>query len=421
MTSLSVVIPAYNEEDGIQDIAERVLAVGPALREAGVEEFELIVVDDGSKDRTAELARSVPGVRLVQHAQNGGYGAALKTGFAAATGEWVGFLDADGTYPPEYFPALVTAALEQNADLVIGSRMAGAESQMPVTRRVGNVIFANLVNLISRSSITDSASGMRIFRKEILAQLYPLPDGLNLTPVMSTRALHERVTMVEVPIPYSERVGRSKLSVVRDGMRFGQSIVWTALNYNPARIFGLTGFAFVGLAALAALILVISRLQGNQTVGALGAFGLYSAVVAAIVGVLLVSLGFSFNYFVALFHRTPVRQGLWGRPLFKIRWEQHFGLMGLLTLLFGVAVALASLFFATRGATLDQLWIYYLFSAGFALIGVQLIVSWVQMQVLDALRIREQLAASDLLGKETQPQASRKAAEPADILRGAVS
>ncbi len=221
MTTLSVVIPAYNEEDGIRSIMERVLAVRDALREVGVDTLELLVVDDGSSDRTAELVRSQPGATLVQHAKNGGYGAALKTGFAAASGEWVGFLDADGTYPPEYFPALIKAAKEQDADLVIGSRMAGAESQMPITRRIGNIIFARLVNIISASNITDSASGMRIFKKSILAQLYPLPDGLNLTPVMSTRALHEHLKMIEVPIPYSERIGRSKLSVVHDGMRFG--------------------------------------------------------------------------------------------------------------------------------------------------------------------------------------------------------
>ena len=96
--------------------------------------------------------------------------------------------------------------------------MAGSESQMPRVRRLGNLIFANLVSLISAERITDSASGMRVFKKEILPEIYPLPDGLNLTPVMSTRALHEEMRMIEVPIPYSERVGRSKLSVVDDGI-----------------------------------------------------------------------------------------------------------------------------------------------------------------------------------------------------------
>lgn len=404
MTTLSVVIPAYNEEDGIRSIMERVLAVRDALREVGVDTLELLVVDDGSSDRTAELVRSQPGATLVQHAKNGGYGAALKTGFATAAGEWVGFLDADGTYPPEYFPALVKAAKEQDADLVIGSRMAGAESQMPVTRRIGNIIFARLVNIISASNITDSASGMRIFKKSILAQLYPLPDGLNLTPVMSTRALHERLKMIEVPIPYSERIGRSKLSIVHDGMRFGQSIVWTALNYNPARPFGLIGMVSFGIAAVIGLALIWYRLQGVQDVSPLGAFALFSALVLSVGGVMLIALGFSFNYFVALFHKTPVRQGLWGKPLFNVRWEQHFGWAGLTILLLGLLIGIGSFVATLLGATLMQLWLYYLASAVFSLMGLQLLVSWVQMQTLDALRIREDLAASDLLGKETTPQ-----------------
>ena len=404
MTTLSVVIPAYNEEDGIRSIMERVLAVRSALRAVGVDELELLVVDDGSSDRTAELVRAQEGATLVQHAKNGGYGAALKTGFAAAQGEWVGFLDADGTYPPEYFPALIEAAKQQNADLVVGSRMAGSESQMPITRRIGNMIFARLVNIISAANITDSASGMRIFKKSILARLYPLPDGLNLTPVMSTRALHEQLTMVEVPIPYSERIGRSKLSVVRDGMRFGQSIVWTALNYNPARPFGIIGMVSFGIAAVIGLLLVWARLQGVQSVSPLGAFALFSGLVLAVAGVMLVALGFSFNYFVALFHKTPVRQGLWGRPLFDIRWDQHFGWMGLAILVVGLLFAGLSLVMTVSGWPLAQLWLYYLASAVFTLMGLQLIVAWVQMQTLDALRIRDDLAASDLRGKEVNPE-----------------
>jgi len=213
MTVLSIVIPAYNEEDGIAEIANRVLAVEPALRKVGVERLELLIVDDGSRDRTAEVASSIRGVSLIRHPKNRGYGAALKTGFSKASGELIGFLDADGTYPPEYFPQLCQAALE-GKDLVIGSRMAGADSKMPLMRRVGNFFFANLLTLLSHQKVTDSASGMRVFRREILEHVYPLPDGLNLTPVMSTRAVHEKIRIAEVPIPYSERVGRSKLSVV---------------------------------------------------------------------------------------------------------------------------------------------------------------------------------------------------------------
>jgi glycosyltransferase involved in cell wall biosynthesis len=103
MTTLSVVIPAYNEERGIADIARRVLAVRPDLLSAGVDDLEVLVVDDGSADATAAIAESLAGIRLVRHPHNRGYGAALKTGFRTARGELIGFLDADGTYPPEWF------------------------------------------------------------------------------------------------------------------------------------------------------------------------------------------------------------------------------------------------------------------------------------------------------------------------------
>lgn len=416
MTMLSIVIPALNEEGGIQAIMDRVLAVRSALKAEGVDELELIVVDDGSTDRTAAIVLATPGARLVQHARNSGYGAALKTGFAAARGEWIGFLDADGTYPPEYFPRLYRAAVDQQADIVIGSRMAGEKSEMPKVRRLGNLIFARLVNLVAAADITDSASGMRIFKRSALPQLYPLPDGLNLTPVMSTRALHEHLKMIEVAIPYSERVGRSKLSVVRDGYRFGQSIVWTALYYNPVRPLGLFGLGALALAALIAVALIVARLQGVQSVGAVAAFALFSGLVLAVAGVSILSLGVSFNYFVALFHKMPVKQGLFGRPIFP-HLEQHFGWFGLALFGIGLLVALVSFMLALNGWTLTQLWLYYLASASFTLVGIQLVIAWVQMQVFDTLRIRDQLAADDMRGKEAKtPDAALGARDLADTL-----
>ena len=397
--SLSVVIPAWNEQDGIQNIIDRVLAIRPALKQAGVADFELIVVDDGSTDRTAELVAACPDARLIRHRYNGGYGAALKTGFAAARGDYIGFLDADGTYPPEYFPALCAKALSTGADIVIGSRMAGADSQMPAVRRIGNVLFAGLVSLISAQHITDSASGMRVFKKSILGRLYPLPDGLNLTPVMSTRALHERLTMVEIPIPYSERVGRSKLNVVHDGVRFAQSIVWTALNYNPGRLLGMVGMACLALAAVIALAVVVYRIQGVTNLSPLGGFSIFAGMVLAVAGVTIMALGISFNYFVALFHNRPVRQGLFGRPLTRINLHPHFGWMGLLAFFAATVLGVTSLVLGSRGWPVSRLWFYYLASASLALIGIQLMVAWVQMQTLDALRLRDEQVTGDLRGR----------------------
>ena len=396
--TLSVVIPAYNEEDGIADIVERVLATRPALQASGIG-LELIVVDDGSRDQTAAITATYPEVRLVQHPTNYGYGAALKTGFARARGEWLGFLDADGTYPPEYFPALVEASQEQDADLVIGSRMAGSESEMPLSRRIGNLFFANLVSLIGNHHISDSASGMRIIRRAALPRLYPLPDGLNFTPVMSTRAIHEELKMVEVPIPYAERVGRSKLTIVGDGTRFLQSIVWTALDYNPVRILGGVGVAFVGLALLVGLVLLAVRLRGITQLGTWGTLAVFAAQVLAVSGVSIFSLGATFNYLVSLFHKEPIRQGLFGRPIFDPPLDRQFGWMGLLALLAGLLLGGLSLGFGLAGWPVSRLWLYLVGSAMLLLIGAQLMISWVLMRVLEGLHQRETLVSADLNGR----------------------
>jgi glycosyltransferase involved in cell wall biosynthesis len=395
MTVLSVVIPAYNEEQGIAEIACRVLAVGPALKKAGIDQLELLVVDDGSKDKTAEVASKIAGVNLIRHPRNKGYGAALKTGFSKASGELIGFLDADGTYPPEYFPQLCLAALN-GADLVIGSRMAGEDSQMPLTRRIGNFFFATLLTLLSRQKVTDSASGMRVFKREVLERIYPLPDGLNLTPVMSTRALHEGISIGEVPIPYSERVGRSKLSVIHDGRIFLQSMVWTALSYNPVRILGLLGLGGLGAAALVFLSLLFTRLNGITSLGPWGVAALFVALISAVAGIDLFALGVTFNYLVGLFYKKPIRQGLFGKPIFKTPLDQHFGWMGILSLLAGLSIGVVSLALGIRGWEIERLWFYMVGSALIFLVGVQLVIYWLLLRVLDELTQREFLTKQDM-------------------------
>jgi glycosyltransferase involved in cell wall biosynthesis len=402
MNVLSVVVPALNEESGIAYIIERILSIRPELQEVGVSELELIVVDDGSQDKTRQISAGYPQVRCISHSTNRGYGAALKTGFSMAKGNLLGFLDADGTYPPEFFPQLCQQAIATNADLVIGSRMSGADSEMPLVRRVGNLIFANLVSLLGNHRVSDSASGMRIIRREALDRLYPLPDGLNFTPVMSTRAIHEDIRWIEVPIPYKERVGRSKLNVVQDGLRFLYTIIWTALSYNPVRIFGGLGLM---LGLVAGIILVAiggMRLAGIRELGPWGVVSLYIASLCAVGGVALFSLGTTFNYLVSLLHKRPVRQGLFGRPLLARPLEQHFGWIGLAAIVVGVTVGAISLGLSLGGWAIERLWMYLLGSAMMALIGVQLVVFWIIIRVLDDLRQRELRTIRDMNG-ESQP------------------
>lgn len=404
MTVLSVVIPAYNEEEGIAQIVTRVLDLRPVLARQNIG-LETIVVDDGSSDQTATRVAAFKEVRLVRHLVNRGYGAAIKTGFRHATGEYLAFLDADGTYPPESLPELLRVGLAHNADMVVGSRMMGAHSKMPLMRRLGNFGYARLLSMIGNVRVSDTASGMRIIRRSCLERLYPLPDGLQFTPAMSTRAIHENLSIVEVPIPYAERVGRSKLSVVRDGFRFTNAIVWTALAYNPVRILGLIALGMLGLAVVIGLYIVAQRIAGVTEFTPLLLYAFFVAVLLVIVGTSVFSLGAMFNYLVALFHKHPMRQGLFGQPIFKTPLDRQFGWLGLVSAGGGMALSVMALVFSLNGWGITRLWFYLLISALLVVIGVQWIISWLVMRILEELAQREQETRRDLDGQAASDEA----------------
>jgi glycosyltransferase involved in cell wall biosynthesis len=247
--TLTVVIPALNEEDAIGMTIRRCLDARAAIGEAaGVLDVELIVVSDGSTDRTVEIAQGFDGVRVITFEENRGYGAAIKEGFRQGRGSLLGFMDADGTCDPLDFAELCRVAIEDKADIVLGSRL-GPHSKMPAVRRLGNRTFAVLLSVLCGRLVTDTASGMRVVRREALHDLYPLPDRLHFTPSMSSRALMSGLSVIEVPIRYEERIGTSKLSVLRDGVLFFRTIVEGVLCYRPERPF-MIGFALCLLAGL---------------------------------------------------------------------------------------------------------------------------------------------------------------------------
>jgi glycosyltransferase involved in cell wall biosynthesis len=258
---LTVVIPALNEEEAIGDTITRCLAAIPHIRNEGrVSDVEIVVVSDGSTDRTVEIAQayaaSNPQVTLVVFERNRGYGAAIKEGFRRGSGELVAFLDADGTCDPRFFASLCDAIQAERADVALGSRL-GPGSHMPFARRLGNRMFASLLGFLSGEAVTDTASGMRVIRRDALASLYPLPEGLHFTPAMSARAVMQRLNIIEVPMPYDERVGESKLRVIADGLRFSRVIVDAVLFYRPSRLFTLC----FTLCALAVLLLSLSPIE----------------------------------------------------------------------------------------------------------------------------------------------------------------
>ncbi|MCW3125490.1 MAG: Dolichol-phosphate mannosyltransferase [Bacteroidetes bacterium] len=235
---LSIVIPALNEQQSIESIINRTLDAKQYITEhSPVTDLEITVVSDGSTDKTVEIASQYTDrIRLIIFEKNKGYGAAIKEGWRQSTGELLAFLDADGTCDPRFFADLANLMQKENADVVLGSRL-NKNSEMPAIRRFGNTLFSVFLSVVSNENIRDTASGMRIIRRDSLTNLMPLPDGLHFTPAMSARAiLSDYLKISEIDMPYKEREGESKLNVLKDGVRFLNVIVTMIFMYQPQKI-----------------------------------------------------------------------------------------------------------------------------------------------------------------------------------------
>lgn len=285
--TLTIVLPALNEEEAIGGTLESVLTAIPAIRrQADLEAVEVIVVNDGSTDRTPEIVEGYSGIQLINFPVNRGYGAAIKAGFEAAEGGLLGFMDADGTCDPAFFGTLCRVLQESGADMALGSRM-GPESRMPAVRRLGNRAYAVLLSILSNRPVTDTASGMRVLGRAAYEKVKPLPDGLQFTPAMTARVLMDpTLDLVEAPMPYHERVGRSKLSVLRDGVRFLKTIGEMVLFWSPGRCFLGAG---VGLALLV-MLLGLHPMESWLRNGRLEEGMIYRLLFCHAVGVVSISL-----------------------------------------------------------------------------------------------------------------------------------
>ncbi|HEY6990107.1 MAG TPA: glycosyltransferase family 2 protein [Bryobacteraceae bacterium] len=303
---LLIAIPAYNEEQSIEPIIQRSLAAREYITAMSpVDEVDIAVVSDGSTDRTLEIAKAHDHeIKVIGFERNRGYGAAIQEAWKQSDAELLGFLDADGTCDPRFFAPLCRVIEADHADVAIGCRM-NKESKMPALRRVGNTIFATLLGLFSSTRVRDTASGMRVVRRASLDKLEPLPTGMHFTPAMSARAMLDRnLKMHEIDMPYAEREGRSKLSVVRDGIRFLKVIVEAAFLYRPERPLSMLASACLA----AGVLLMIEPSIYYLTHRAVAEWMIYRFIVSNLAGVAAFLL-FSASYVTARIVAMTLQNG----------------------------------------------------------------------------------------------------------------
>jgi glycosyltransferase involved in cell wall biosynthesis len=240
--ALSVVIPAYNEEGAVRATIEEVrreLARWPV-------EFEIIVVDDGSRDRTRAEAEAA-GAHVEAQPVNIGYGAALKRGIRASRHPFIAILDADGTYPARHLPEMLDLARE--ADMVVGDRGA-AMRNVPLIRRPAKFVLNSLANFLAERKLNDLNSGLRIFRRSALEPFIPLlPKKFSFTTTITLCMACNDHQLVYMPIEYRKRVGSSKIRPI-DFLNFVVLVLRVIMLFNPLRIFLPLGSIFFGLGVL---------------------------------------------------------------------------------------------------------------------------------------------------------------------------
>ncbi|MBZ0298875.1 MAG: glycosyltransferase family 2 protein [Anaerolineae bacterium] len=276
--ALSIVIPAYNEERGLPGVLDQLTRLF-----ADQPDCEIIIVDDGSNDQTTAVARRYAQVRVIVHRLNRGYGAALKSGIRHARNDLICITDADGTYPNQRIPDLVSTLVEKEYDMVVGARI-GENVHIPWTRKPAKWFLGKLANFVAGEPIPDLNSGMRVFRRSTALRFFRLlPDGFSFTTTITLGMLTNNYLVDYVPIDYHPRIGQSKIRPIHDTLNFTQLVLRIALYFAPLKIFmPLSLLVMVGAVVWAFFSMVVFKALADVSTVVLAMAGIEIALLGLI-------------------------------------------------------------------------------------------------------------------------------------------
>jgi len=275
---LSVVVPAFNEDGAIAQTVDDIRA---AARRMDSDDIEIIVVDDGSDDATADIAEKA-GATVIRKPQNMGYGHSLKVGISAARHEIIAITDADGTYPIDKLPELV-ALFNEGFDMVIGAR-TGEHYRESIIKSPLRKVLSGLVGFTVGAHVPDANSGLRVFRKSDIMPLFPhLSDSFSFTTSSTLAYMMKHKYVRFVPVPYHERVGVTKVRLFRDSLRTFQYIIQAIVHYNPIKLFLAFAALIVGMGCVLA---TLGAAYGSMTLVFLGGLAWLVSLLVFAIGLL---------------------------------------------------------------------------------------------------------------------------------------
>ena len=228
MADLTVIVPVYNEEGAVEDTVRR---LKPFAEKNG---WRIIVVNDGSTDKTGEILARIPGIKIITHPENKGYGHSLKTGIVNAKTPLIAFYDADGQHNPHDLGRLMENFGEY--DMLVGER--GKDSHRDRLRKPGKWLLSKAANFLTKRKIPDLNSGLRVIKREIILHLlHVMPDGFSFSTTSTVAFMNLGLNVGYHPITVSKRVGKSSVKPLKHGSNALLSIIRLILLFNPLRVF----------------------------------------------------------------------------------------------------------------------------------------------------------------------------------------